>query len=147
MLLYSLPRSSLQGANPWVVIEELAAVTSSDRLRLVADGVGIEPTRPLRTRQPGGSASECKSGALPLRHPSCIAFDQSAPAWPGGLFVGKCPNIPTFLCPHKPENACRHKIVCGWLTFGAIILPAASANGRRGVSRYRLSSTPTLTLQ
>lgn len=53
-LLYSLPRSSLQGANPWVVIEELAAVTSSDRLRLVADGVGIEPTRPLRTRQPGG---------------------------------------------------------------------------------------------
>jgi hypothetical protein len=46
--LYSLSRSSLQGGNPWVVVEGLAAVSSIDRLRLVTDGVDFEPTRPLR---------------------------------------------------------------------------------------------------
>jgi hypothetical protein len=44
------------------VVEGLAAVTSSDRLRLVEDGVGFEPTEPPRRWKTRGSP-ECKSGS------------------------------------------------------------------------------------
>ena len=46
------------------MVEGLAAVTSSDRLHLVTDGVGFEPTeRPCTFASLGGSP-ECKSGAF-----------------------------------------------------------------------------------
>jgi hypothetical protein len=83
------------------VVEELAAVASSVRLRLVEDGVGFEPTEPLRTGEPEGPP-ECKSDALSRSATRPVSLSISPlRRMPGGLFVNECPSLSTFLCPRN----------------------------------------------
>lgn len=113
--LYSLPRSSLQGSNPWVVVEELAAASSSDRLRLVEDGVGFEPTKPLRRWKPRGSL-ECKSSAISRSaiRPFCLRLARSASLQRAFSFAKMWVKLGRGLKPSKRELAFDHKNVTWW---------------------------------
>jgi hypothetical protein len=68
------------------VVEELAAVRSSDRLHWVEEGVGFEPTEPLRPWKPRGSP-DFKSGALGRSAiPPVFRFDRPARLTPERAF-------------------------------------------------------------
>src|SRR4051794_22839702 len=91
--LYWLLRSSLQGGNSWVGGLGAGRRCTGDRLRLVTEIVGFEPTGPLRPRQAGGPP-ECKSDALSRSATSPAPSRSSPPGVAGaGFLVSECPNI------------------------------------------------------